>query len=469
MATSRWPQRRRRQASATDLEPALAPRARCWRGLLASEDVEPRRQSHPPALKRPQKVKTPRQPTSRPVSCFCVYRPRADSYVDGKIVVTLRHANSKKNTPERACSATSSNDSASEACTAPRVTRVWRSGASKVGRTLQCDGFATSGHDTSQDVEGVHDNEYKHAWTSPESWRGAPSNIQELDAKKPCEYNCADLLGSMTEHAVDSGHDRDGEKQHLVEAWHSTRSKRTDCNSCGTEGMADDESPMSRTANVLPCTSSCYSQSPATPRSHSVGCSRQSGSMESSLSTHNGAHTHGNTAPCAAVASSEKVSTVEKLVDSLQLLLQLQNQMQVSGATVTSNTRRESEPSRRRSSMERRLSRLSGCRSRQRHSSLPKRVSDAAVEDVEVPALAATLQPVLADLVRDPIVAMPPKPPSSGCWDWPLSKHERRSRVELVDQQLLRIDREVLVAKLRELQGGILHPLPRKKSSESAS
>jgi hypothetical protein len=46
-----------------------------------------------------------------------------------------------------------------------------------------------------------------------------------------------------------------------------------------------------------------------------------------------------------------------------------------------------------------------------------------------------------------------PFPPASECWDWPLSRHEKVARVQMLERQMHAVDRSTLMQKLAELQG----------------
>merc|ERR1719409_1349592 len=34
------------------------------------------------------------------------------------------------------------------------------------------------------------------------------------------------------------------------------------------------------------------------------------------------------------------------------------------------------------------------------------------------------------------------QPPDSACWDWPLSRHEKKARIQLIERQMHAIDRQ---------------------------
>jgi len=45
-----------------------------------------------------------------------------------------------------------------------------------------------------------------------------------------------------------------------------------------------------------------------------------------------------------------------------------------------------------------------------------------------------------------------PLPPASENWDWPLSRHEKKARVQMLERQMFAVDRSKLMQKLAELQ-----------------
>jgi len=46
-----------------------------------------------------------------------------------------------------------------------------------------------------------------------------------------------------------------------------------------------------------------------------------------------------------------------------------------------------------------------------------------------------------------------PSPPESACWDWPLSRHEKKARVQMLERQMHALDRKSLIQELGELRG----------------
>lgn len=44
--------------------------------------------------------------------------------------------------------------------------------------------------------------------------------------------------------------------------------------------------------------------------------------------------------------------------------------------------------------------------------------------------------------------ALEPLPPDSACWDWPLSRHEKKARVHLLERKMNAMDRENLIQEL---------------------
>lgn len=65
----------------------------------------------------------------------------------------------------------------------------------------------------------------------------------------------------------------------------------------------------------------------------------------------------------------------------------------------------------------------------------------------------AALQPaiVAASALGGLQDALPHPPGGLGSWDWPLSRHEKKARVAIMDNQMLVFDRQVLVEKLQSL------------------
>merc|ERR1711971_1373743 len=41
-----------------------------------------------------------------------------------------------------------------------------------------------------------------------------------------------------------------------------------------------------------------------------------------------------------------------------------------------------------------------------------------------------------------------PLPPDSSCWDWPLSRHEKKARVQLLERQMNAMDKKALMQEL---------------------
>lgn len=131
-----------------------------------------------------------------------------------------------------------------------------------------------------------------------------------------------------------------------------------------------------------------------------------------------------------SVCSKDR-ATVEKLVDSLQLVLQMKSASMPPTGPGSRDPSRVTEvgdaPTRdgasNRSSTPERIV----CKSRASLGSRPVADHLSASEDL-------------------------PHPPHARSWDWPLSRHEKKARVSLVEQHLVRIDRDVLVKKLTELR-----------------
>jgi len=153
---------------------------------------------------------------------------------------------------------------------------------------------------------------------------------------------------------------------------------------------------------------------------------------------------------------------MDKLLDSFKLMLEMQSTALARAGdehvassrplrrAESQRTRRLSEPSRP-VSMTRKNRRSLGTRRRRSCSSLP------SGHEVETGESSARVDPALAgviDLLAPPNEPTPSAPPDGGCWEWPLSRHERKMRVAMVDQKLLRIDRQLIVAKLQDLQAG---------------
>jgi len=46
-----------------------------------------------------------------------------------------------------------------------------------------------------------------------------------------------------------------------------------------------------------------------------------------------------------------------------------------------------------------------------------------------------------------------PLPPDSECWDWPLSRHEKKSRIQQLERQMNASDRKALIQELRRSWG----------------
>lgn len=153
---------------------------------------------------------------------------------------------------------------------------------------------------------------------------------------------------------------------------------------------------------------------------------------------------------------------MDKLLDSFKLMLEMQSTALARAGdehvassrplrrAESQRTRRLSEPSRP-VSVARKHRRSLGTRRRRSCSSLP------SGHEVETGESSARVDPALAgviDLLAPPNEPTPSAPPDGGCWEWPLSRHERKMRVALVDQKLLRLDRQLIVAKLQDLQAG---------------
>jgi hypothetical protein len=89
---------------------------------------------------------------------------------------------------------------------------------------------------------------------------------------------------------------------------------------------------------------------------------------------------------------------------------------------------------------------------------LPRHEVSSGAEAIEKTAMVpAALDPALAgviDLIDLPDEPIKSAPPGGGCWEWPLSRNERKVRVALVDQHLQRLDRQLIVDKLHEMQSG---------------
>jgi hypothetical protein len=47
---------------------------------------------------------------------------------------------------------------------------------------------------------------------------------------------------------------------------------------------------------------------------------------------------------------------------------------------------------------------------------------------------------------------VPPLPPQSACWDWPLNRHEKKARVHLLERRLNEIDRRSLKQEVSGLK-----------------
>lgn len=45
-----------------------------------------------------------------------------------------------------------------------------------------------------------------------------------------------------------------------------------------------------------------------------------------------------------------------------------------------------------------------------------------------------------------------PLPPDSACWDWPLSRHEKKTRVHMIERQIFDMDRSTLLKEVDELR-----------------
>jgi len=45
-----------------------------------------------------------------------------------------------------------------------------------------------------------------------------------------------------------------------------------------------------------------------------------------------------------------------------------------------------------------------------------------------------------------------PVPPTSDAWDWPLSREEKKSRIDMIEDQIHLMDRRALLAKIKELR-----------------
>jgi len=104
----------------------------------------------------------------------------------------------------------------------------------------------------------------------------------------------------------------------------------------------------------------------------------------------------------------------------------------------------------------RRSGRWSGpCRSEGRHSSASsRRVRQAVSASGDDAVRAVPSAPALFPLA---LAAGPTKAagtPSGACWDWPLSRLERKARVLMIDRQVMLIDRQELVNKLERLEDG---------------
>jgi hypothetical protein len=48
---------------------------------------------------------------------------------------------------------------------------------------------------------------------------------------------------------------------------------------------------------------------------------------------------------------------------------------------------------------------------------------------------------------------LPPAPPDSACWDWPLSRHEKKSRVHMLERQIHAMDRKSLLQEIVKVRG----------------
>jgi len=77
--------------------------------------------------------------------------------------------------------------------------------------------------------------------------------------------------------------------------------------------------------------------------------------------------------------------------------------------------------------------------------------SPRSPEPVQAPA-SGILDPGLAAVVPASGVQLEhkelPRPPCSNCWDWPLTRHEKKARVLLIDKRVLMMDRQNLQEEL---------------------
>lgn len=71
-------------------------------------------------------------------------------------------------------------------------------------------------------------------------------------------------------------------------------------------------------------------------------------------------------------------------------------------------------------------------------------VSQAPTSGILDPGLAAVVPASGVQLEQKEL----PRPPCSNCWDWPLTRHEKKARVLLIDKRVLMMDRQFLQEEL---------------------
>jgi hypothetical protein len=257
------------------------------------------------------------------------------------------------------------------------------------------------------------------------------------------------------------------QKSHQV-VRHSLGSATASYKECDADTQVD--STSRRGLHISDVQANAWSQRSATKtlQSHQV--------VRPTVSSASGSHTD-NTLDQHAISSLStniiegtacaSTTTVDKLVDTLQLVLKLHSTVQTKGIdevpqcadaldqgdveVIEESKRRRSAPGRV-LGLRRRRSRLSKRHSR---SSVPDQSSDAVQEASDKAPCSGTatrLQLEALD-VPDVYALSPPVPPDSCSWDWPLSRHERKTRVALMDKHLSSIDRAELVEELNQLQG----------------
>jgi hypothetical protein len=75
-------------------------------------------------------------------------------------------------------------------------------------------------------------------------------------------------------------------------------------------------------------------------------------------------------------------------------------------------------------------------------------VAEVAGPEILDPSLAAAVPPTGLQVDENTL----PRPPCSECWDWPLTRNEKKARILLIDKQVLMLDRESMQHELEVLR-----------------